>query len=283
VVPHEVAAHWFWVGSAIVLAFWLARYVVGSRRVGRKPNYLLILAFLGLLAFGALWSRVNGPWQALILLLVPVVFGWAWFRRDRTKIELGPDVLAVDMWVERITPSLFFPSVRGQVRLFVGNGPIATRTVQFGGTFPGWLANFGLLTYTFRAADCEVDRPLMGVSSFLVSHGKPSLVLRGTDRRGEVELALSRPSAVTSWGHPDWPALAQPTLEDVQRELIRAGARPASRLSDTGPLRPGPVIEPDPLPVASVPANRTGDEPPYWPPPPGWAEAHRTPATRSTS
>ena len=182
------------------------------------------------------------------------------------------------MLAERITPSLFFPSVSGKVRLFFGDGTIATRSVQFGGTFPGWLQNFGLLTYTFRAADCEVDRPLMGVSSFLVSHGKPSLVLRGTERRGEVELALSRPSAVTSWGHPDWPTLAQPTLEDVQRELIRAGARSASGLSDTEPLRPGPVIQPDPQPVANVPANRRGEEPPYWPPPPGWAEAHRAPA-----
>jgi hypothetical protein len=281
VFRHDLAAHWFWLGSAIALVLWLARYVVASRRFGRKPNYRLILAFLAVVAFGALWSRINSPWQALILVLVPAGFAWAWFRRDRTKVELGPDVLAVDMAAERISPSLFFPQVSGHVRLFVGNGTIATRTVQFGGTFPGWLANFGLLTYTFRAADCEVDRPLMGVSSFFVSHGKPSLVLRGTGRRGEVELALSRPSAVTSWGQPEWPHWAEPTLEDVQRELIRAGARPAGDRSDPQSARLGPVTRPDPPPTVNG-SSRTKDQPPYWPPPPGWIKAHDAPTRPET-
>ena len=278
-VPHDVARHWFWLASGIALVLWLARYVVGSRRFGRKPNYRLLLAFLGLAAFGALWSRINSPWQALILVLVPAAFAWAWFRRDRTR--LGPSDFAVDLWVERINPpSLFFPQVRGQVRLFAGGGTIATRSVRFGGTFPGWLDNFGLLTYTFRAADCEVDRPLMGVSSFLVSHGKPSLVLCGTDRRGQVELAFSRPSAVISWGRPEW-TNSQPTLEDVQRELIRAGVRPAGGQLDLGSVRPGPVVQPDSRPVADASAKGTAEQPPYWPPPPGWGKAHETPALPS--
>lgn len=265
-------------GGAIALVLWVARYVVASRRSGRKPNYRVILAFLALIPLGALWSRVNGPWQALIVLVVPAAFGWAWFHRDRMKIELGPDVIAVDMAAQRISPSLFFPAVSGRVRLFIGDGTIATRNVQFGGPFPGWLANFGMLAYTFRAADCEVDRPLMGVSSFMVSLGKPALVLCGTDRRGaQVELAFSRPSAVMSWGHPDWPQLAQPTLEDVQRELIRAGARPAGEQLDQQNLRPGPVIQPDPRPTANVSAHANSEQPPYWPPPPDWVKAHKTP------
>lgn len=103
----------------------------------------------------------------------------------------------------------------------------------------------------------------MGVSSFMVSHGKPSIVLRGPGKRGDVELALSRPSGAT--------------LEDVQRALIRAGARPAE-VQLPSPARPGPVVQSEPVGRGRLPINPNarwpraggGDQPPYWPPPPGW-------------
>ncbi len=242
----------------------VARYLIASRRSGRKVNPLVILLAVAAFGVAAVLSRTNSPWQALIGLTVPVAFAWAWFRRDRTKLELGPSASAVDIWAEALTPSLLFPQNSGKVRLFVDEGTIATRSVSSG---PAWLG-FDRLTYTFRAADCEIDRPLMGVSSFVVSHGKHSIVLRGPGRRGEVELALARPSGAT--------------LEDVQRALIRAGARPAHAQLEE-PTRPGLVIEPErPEPTGQLPidpnaswsATAVGDQVPYWPPPPGWAKAH---------
>lgn len=134
VVPHDVAAHWFWWGAGIGVVLGVARYVVASRRVGRKPNPYAILALPAVLIGGALLAHSNSPWQFLILSLVPATFLWG-----------------------------------------------------------------------------EVERPLMGVSSFAVSHGKPALVLRGTGRRGDVELALSRPSAVMTWGWPERSRWEQPT------------------------------------------------------------------------
>jgi hypothetical protein len=177
----------------------------------------------------------------------------------------------VDIYAEVLTPSLFFPQTSGKVRLFVDEGTIATRSVLSG---PGWLG-FDRLTYTFRASDCEVGRPLMGVGSFLVSHGKASIVLRGPGRRGEVELALTRPSGVT--------------LEDVQRALIRAGARPAGAQLEED-TRPGPVIQPESASPGRLPINPnaswsstgSGDQPPYWPPPPDWVKAHGAPAGPET-
>lgn len=281
VLPDGVAATWVWWGTALAAVLWLARYVIASRRVGRKPRPRLILFAAALVVGGALLSRSNSPWQALVLVLVPATFAWAWFRRDRTKLELGPSVYAVDIWAEVINPpSLFFPQARGHVRLFAGEGTIATRSLRFGATTSGWLDSFGQLTFTFRAADCEVDRPLMGVTSFLVSHGKPSIVLRGTDRRGEVELALARPSAAAFEWQPRPGPVTQPSpsLEDVQRELIRAGARPAGGQFDPQRARLGPVIQPDPPPAVNG-SPPMEDRPPYWPPPPGWTtKAHEAPA-----
>ena len=101
---------------------------------------------------------------------------------------------------------MFYP-VSGPVRLLVGQDMIATRVLT--GNEPRWLATAGLLDYTFRAADCEVERPRVGETSFFVSLGKPSIVLRGADRRGrQVELALAKPRTAT--------------LDDVYRELLRA-------------------------------------------------------------
>jgi len=253
-----------------VFAFTVGRFVIASRHAGRKVNPLLIL--LAATAFGAgavLWTT-RSPWVGLVGFFVPVVFGWAWLRRDRTKLELGPSASAVDLWAEVIgPPSLFSTQRMGKVRLFVDEGTIATRAVSFGDTStPGWLG-FDKLTFTFKAADCEVERPLRGVSSFFVSHGKPSIVLRGRGKRGEVELALARPSGVS--------------LEDVQRALIRAGARPAHAQLDQEPSRPGPIVEPErPESTGQLPINPNaswsspgaGDRPPYWPPPPGWTEGH---------
>ena len=255
---------WFWVTAIGFFALAVGRYVIASRRSGRRVNPLVILLAVAAFGAAAALSRTNSPWQALVGLVVPVAFAWAWFHRDRTKLELGPSASAVDIWVEVLTPSLLFPQNSGKVRLFVDEGTIATRCVSSG---PAWLG-FDRLTYTFRAADCEIDRPLMGVTSFVVSHGKQSIVLRGPGRRGEVELAFARPSGAT--------------LEDVQRALIRAGARPAhAQLEER--TRPGPVIEPErPEPTGQLPldpnaswsATAVGDQVPYWPPPPEWTKAH---------
>lgn len=269
-----------WLGTALAAVLWLGRYVIASRRVGRKPKALLILVAAALMGGAALLDRSNSPWQFLVLLLVPAAFGWAWFHRDRTKLDLGPSFYAVDVWAEVINPpSLFFPKACGRVRLFAGEGAIAIRGIRFGGTIPGWLDNFDRLTYTFRAADCEVDRPLMGITSFFVSHGKPSIVLRGTDRRGEVEVALCRPSSAALEWQPRPGPVTQPapTLEDVQRELIRAGARPSGGELDPKSARPGPIIQPDPPPPVLAGSPPKEDGPPYWPPPPGWSTAHEAP------
>ena len=259
---------WFWVSAIAFFVFVVARYVIACRRSGRKVNPLVILLAVVAFGVGAVLQGTNSPWQAFIGLLVPVALAWAWFRRKRAKLELGPSASAVDIWVEEISPaSLFFPVRRGHARLFVDEGTIAMRGLVAGGATTSWL-DFGALTFTFRAADCEVERPLRGVSSFSVSHGKPSIVLRGRGRRGVVELALSRPSGAT--------------LEDVQQALIRAGARPAHEQL-AAPARPGPVIEPErPQPTGQLPINPNaswsstgiGNQPPYWPPPPGWAAGH---------
>jgi hypothetical protein len=267
VAPGGGTGTWFWVSAIAAFVFAVSRFVIASRRSGRKVNPLLILFALAVFGAGAaLWGS-HSPWQGRIGLLVPVAFAWAWFHRDRTKLELGPSASAVDIYADVLTPSLFFPQNSGRVRLFVDEGTIATRSVNQGTTSLGWLG-FDRLTFTFRAADCEVERPLTGVSSFLVTHGKPAVVLRGPGRRGEVELALARPSGAT--------------LEDVQLALIRAGARPAHAQLEE-PTRPGPVIEPErPEPTGQLPIDPNaswsstglGDQPPYWPPPPAWITAH---------
>jgi hypothetical protein len=190
VAPGGGTGTWFWVSAIAFLVFAVARYVIACRRSGRKVNPLPILLVLAAFGVGAVLQGTNSPWQFLILALVPAFFGWAWFRRKGTKLELGPSASAVDIWVEDLSPlSQVFPLRRGHARLFVDEGTIATRGLVTGGVTTSWL-DFGALTFTFRAADCEVERPHMGVSSFSMSHGKPSIVLRGRGRRGGiVELA----------------------------------------------------------------------------------------------
>jgi hypothetical protein len=141
------------------------------------------------------------------------------------------------MCAELIDPPYPFGllSASGQVRVSIDEGTIAIRSHGF----LGWAESLGMLDHTFRAADCEVDRPLMGVSSFFAGRGEPSIVLRGTDSQGAIELALSEPTAVEF----EW---QQPTVEDVQRQLILAGARPAGDPVDHPPGRLGPLIQPDP-------------------------------------
>src|SRR5215469_11962855 len=102
------------------------RYLVVSRRLGRKVNPRVILLVVAAFAVGAVLQGTNSPWQFLILALVPAFFAWAWFRRKRTTLELGASATAVDIWVEELSPfSVFFPR-RGHVRLFVDEGTIAT-------------------------------------------------------------------------------------------------------------------------------------------------------------
>lgn len=185
-LPGGLGATWVWWGTAIVVVLAVARYAVASRRVGRRPGPVAILVVVAVPIAGVALSRTNSPWQGLVLLLVPVFFAWAWFHRDRAQLEEGPRVFAIEIWAQLINPpSPFGIPARGRVRLLIGEGRITTKSLKW----PSWSGDFGMLNHTFRAADCEVDRPLMGVSSFLASHGKPSIVIRGPDSRHEVELA----------------------------------------------------------------------------------------------
>ena len=208
----------------------VARHVLAAKGLGRRPSPLAILGALAVPIALAASARSNSPWLLLALALVAVCgAAWAWSRREGKEVELGPYGYEIDMSAELINAPYSFglPSARGRVRVTVDQGTIAIRSRGF----PGWADSLGMLNHTFRAADCEVDRPLMGV--------KPSIVLRGTDSQGAIELALSRPTAVEF----EW---QQPTVEDVQRQLILAGALPAGDPVDHPPGRLGPLIQPDP-------------------------------------
>jgi hypothetical protein len=171
-----LGATWIWWGTALVAVVAVARHIAAARRAGRRPSRVAIA----------------------LVAAVPI---------DELRVE-----------VRNIDPAPLFGllgTLTGRVRLLVGPDTIALRGITSGGIrvsgFGSSFGTFGLLDYMFRPADCEVERPRMGVSSFSVSLGKPAIVLRCADGRRTVELVLSRP-AIT-------------TLEDVQRELIWAGAR----------------------------------------------------------
>jgi hypothetical protein len=143
VAPGGGTGTWFWVSAIAFLVFAVARYVIACRRSGRKINPLPILLVLAAFGVGAVLQGTNSPWQFLILALVPAFFAWAWFRRNGTKLELGPSASAVDIWVEELSPlSQVFPLRRGHARLFVDEGTIATRGLVTGGVTTSWL-DFG--------------------------------------------------------------------------------------------------------------------------------------------
>jgi hypothetical protein len=222
--------------------------------MGRRPSRVAIALVSAVPIALAIWQREQAFWILPFFFLVPAAgFAWLWLHRDRTQVELGAieffDELRVE--VRNIDPPPLFGllgTISGRVRLLVGPDTIALRGITSGGIrvsgFGSSFGTFELLDYTFRPEDCEVERPRMGVSSFFVSLGKPAIVLRCADGRRTVELVLSRP-AITA-------------LEDVQRELIWAGARAL----DGQPVgEPARLHRPPPAP---------GQQPPYWPPPPGW-------------
>jgi hypothetical protein len=251
---HDLSATWVWWGTALIVAVAVGHHVVASRRLGRKPSRVAIAVVAATPIALAILYRLQTPWIFSFFFLVPVAgLGWLWFHRDRTAIDLDSIVFTDELRAElrNVDPPLLLGllgSVRGQVRLLVGPGTIATRGTTSQGvrisTF-GTPGTFGLLDYTFAAEDCEVERPRMGQSSFLVSLGKPAFVLRGNDGRRTAELVLSRPGT---------------SLEDVQRALVWAGARDLDRQFEG---------EPAALPEAGR-TLRGPDRPPYWPPPPGW-------------
>ena len=220
-----IEATWVWWGTAIVVVVAVVRHVVASRRLGRRPapSGFVIAIAVPIIVAVAVALRLHAAWIFAVFVLVPVaLLAWVKLREDRTQIDLGPIVFSDEFRAEvrdvypRQMFGMFYP-VSGPVRLLVGQDMIATRVLT--GNEPRWLATAGLLDYTFRAADCEVERPRVGETSFFVSLGKPSIVLRGADRRGrQVELALAKPRTAT--------------LDDVYRELLRAGARrPADELA----------------------------------------------------
>jgi hypothetical protein len=237
VLPSGVGT-WIWWGTAILVAVAVVRHVFAARGLGRRPSPLAILGALAVPIFLAALARSNSPWLLLALALVSICgAAWAWSRREENEVELGPYGYEVDMSAELINAPYSFclPSARGHVRVTVDEGMISISSRGL----PGWADSLGMLNHTFRATDCEVDRPLMGVSSFFAGRGEPSIVLRGTDSQGAIELALSEPTAVEF----EW---QQPTVEDVQRQLIVGGARPAGDPVGQPPGRLGTLLQPDP-------------------------------------
>ena len=160
----------------------------------------------------------------IAIVMGAVVLGgaaWVWFTRGRApEPEVGPVVFSDDVWV-RVVRGRPYGIVR--VRLLVGQEVIATRS-------RGLAHRLGKLMdmdYTLRASDFEVGvAPVTGrvkaaAQASVRSSGYPvewdtAVVLRGPDGRGWLELEFFRSRTATR--------------EDVQRALIRAGARPADEL-----------------------------------------------------
>jgi hypothetical protein len=253
-VLHDLSATWVWWGTALIAAVAIARHVAASRRVGREPSRVAIVVIAAVPIALAIAYRGQTPWIFIFFFVVPVGgFGWLWIHRDRTEIDLDSMVFSDELRIEvgYVDPPVLFGllgSVTGRVRLLVGPGTIATRGMPSGGLMASGFrtpGTFGLFDFTFPAEDCEVERPRMGQSSFFVSLGKPAFVLRGDDGRRKAELVFSRPDT---------------SLDDVQRVLIWAGARDLD-----GQFAGEPVA----LPQAGR-THPSGEQPPYWPPPPGW-------------
>jgi hypothetical protein len=138
------------------------------------------------------------------------------------EVELGPVVFSAVVWV-RVRPARFNTSGFGYVRLLVSEGTIATRTRLI----PRFVAKLFGTDYTLSAADFEVGTSGVGSASrgiglvtwsFSVGPGQgmwdEAVVLKGPYGRGWLELEFFRSEKATPG--------------EVQRELIRAGARPAT-------------------------------------------------------
>jgi len=149
------------------------------------------------------------------------VVGWLWSTRDRrSDAELGAVIFSDDVHVKaRRRPGDRFGSFHtpsGWVRLFVRENTIAIRWLGA----PRWLGALLLMDYTLDGADCEVGvaevRDNLALSR-AERTGAEYVILRGWDSRGWLELAMR--SRITS-------------VEDLKRELVRAGVRPSCVLDE---------------------------------------------------
>jgi hypothetical protein len=166
-------------------------------------------------------DRIAG-WAPFLLwgLAVVGVFAWLWFSEGRTRdIELGPVVFS-DYVCARLSRGRPYGIMR--VRLLVGQETIATRSRGLPHLF-GKMIGFD---YTLRAADFEVSDGVVSSRVDLTASAAnalsgsrfpvewdSSVVLSGPYRRGWLELEFFRSRTATR--------------EDVQRALIRAGAKAA--------------------------------------------------------
>jgi hypothetical protein len=137
---------------------------------------------------------------------------WLWRTRDRRReAELGPVVFSDDVVVKfRRRPDDLPSPVAWPwgVRLLVYEDSIALRSRSI----PRWLGSLMMMNYTFDAAACRMYVARISRRTWLPGPRDESVVLWTTDKRGWLEIALKPTTA---------------TLDDLQRELIRAGVRPA--------------------------------------------------------
>jgi len=185
------------------------------------------LTFVGFVAVSVAWlSGRIAWWVTFVIWGAFVLTGLALqkLRRGRVdEVDLGPVVFSVVVWV-RVRPARFNTSGFGYVRLLLGERTISTRA-RF---VPRFFGKLNGINYTLRAADFEVGiapstfaaRGLSRVTwSFSVGPGQgvwdKAVVLRGNHGQRQLELEFFRAEKVTR--------------EEVQRELVRAGARPAEK------------------------------------------------------
>jgi hypothetical protein len=144
-----VWATWVRWGTALVLVIAVARHVAASRRRAQPVA-----------------DRDRDRCGSADCPVPVAAITWLWLHRDRTQIDLGPIVFSDELVVEirnADPPQLFglLGSITGRMRLLVGGNTIETRGVMSGGIKVsgfGTPGTFGLLDYTFRAEDCEVER-----------------------------------------------------------------------------------------------------------------------------
>jgi len=168
---------------------------------------VVVAWFSGLIAWWVAFLVWGGAWLAGLLVQRSA-------RGPVPEVELGPVAFSAGVWV-RARPAAFNAWGYGFVRLLGGGGTVATRT-RF---FPRVVGKLFGTDYTLRAADFEVDtvdvRMWLGQGIW-----QGAVVLRGPYGRGTLELEIF--------------CAEKAAREEVQGQLIGAGARPARDLVSTG-------------------------------------------------